>query len=307
MNSFRNLILIIGTTATIVGRAGVLGQLANLPKKNAGEGNVPEQPFSSKQSKLHHNHLSKFYFGKDEEVSRRKTQEVAVEGGLYKCGEVIATVNPSDAVTFVATKGADVPNIDVITSLIEYGVQVKVVCGSCKTISEELKPSNNEYFEKYCGSKLYGYDDLQSGLVMIPLVEDKSRGNGAELIPLQGTLKGFIHTRATKINRYDIPSQMWDYPFSIEILIAFIATSLSGAISLAPDFMGYGHSESVRSYLVRDAYLTATIPLWMKVGEDLNKETSQRTMLADAVAVEGYSEGGKLINYVIEGHTCTTQ
>lgn len=217
----------------------------------------------------------------------------------YKCDEVIATIHPSNSSAIVDKFVELIPEFGLVMNLmfsniIEYGVQVKTVCAACNTAVIGFdKPLQNPEFRRYCGSEAYGYDKIQSGLVMIPMVVDKS-GDGSEgdLIPLKGTLPGFIHARSTKINRFDIPSQLYSSQFSIEVLVSFLATATRGAVSFAPDFMGFGYSESVKSYLIRDAYVTSTLPLWMKVSVDLSLETSSRSMLADAVAVEGYSEGG---------------
>ena len=217
----------------------------------------------------------------------------------YKCDEVIATIHPSNSSAIVDKFVELIPEFGLLmdlmfSNIIEYGVQVKTVCAACNSVNGFDKPLSNPDFRRYCGREAYGYDKIQSGLVMIPMVVDKNSENDSDggLIALKGTLPGFIHARATKISRFDVPSQLYNSQFSIEILVSFLATVTGGAVSFAPDFMGFGYSESVKSYLIRDAYVTSTLPLWMKVSADLSLETSSKSMLADAVVVEGYSEGG---------------
>lgn len=254
---------------------------------NEMKNNIQEETLNQQDllNSVHRESLSTIFRLVGDEAKSRNVEA----SDLYKCGEIIATLNVDEAKEFVADRTGDDTLGNAITSAVQYGVQVKVVCGSCESINADDKPSN-EAFERFCGSEAYGHDHVQSGLVMIPMVEDKSSG---DLIPLKGTLKGFIHARTTKIARYDVPSQLWDSDFSIEILLSLVATARGGAVSFAPDFMGYGYSESVKSYLVSDSYVTSTLPLWMKVGAELGEETSKATMLGDAVFLEGYSEGGK--------------
>ena len=117
---------------------------------------------------------------------------------------------------------------------------------------------------------------------------------------------GYIHTHVTKINQYDVPSQMWslssDGHWSNEMFICFLATATKGTISFAPDYMGYGLSHDNededendvgKSYLIRHSYVTSFLPLWVKVSYDLKMETDCSTALGDAAVVQGYSEGGK--------------
>jgi len=47
-----------------------------------------------------------------------------------------------------------------------------------------------------------------------------------------------------------------------------------------------------RSYLIRRAYQTSTMPLWFKAKELVRTETNCTSELVDFVTVNGYSEGG---------------
>jgi len=65
-------------------------------------------------------------------------------------------------------------------------------------------------------------------------------------------------------------------------------------VSILPDFMGYGESSKFidRAYLIRNSYLTATLPLWIKAKSDMIDESEGRSSLARAGVFAGYSEGG---------------
>mmetsp|Transcript_16664 Transcript_16664/g.24947 ORF Transcript_16664/g.24947 Transcript_16664/m.24947 type:complete len:238 (-) Transcript_16664:500-1213(-) len=67
---------------------------------------------------------------------------------------------------------------------------------------------------------------------------------------------------------------------------------VNGFVSISPDYMGYGSSDSFRNYLIRDTYVTASMPLWLKAAVFLKEETESNTALADAAFYLGYSEGG---------------
>jgi hypothetical protein len=232
----------------------------------------------------------------------RQTQAYSLK---YGCNEVIATIPPSEVLTILNTFVAKLP-FTIPTELsskfpdeLQYGVQVKTVCAACSTIKISLKDSNNADYQKYCGEGAYGYDNQQSGLVMVPLVVDED--DSTNLVELGGTLAAYIFNRSTKTNRYDVPSQKWsttdDDHNSIEMLLCFLATATSGKVSIAPDFMGYGLSDSQKGYMLRDSYVTNILPLWKKAGSDISSNTDCKTVVADVAFIGGYSEGGKSIAY----------
>jgi hypothetical protein len=74
--------------------------------------------------------------------------------------------------------------------------------------------------------------------------------------------------------------------------MGFLAVMANGFVSISSDYMGYGSSKAFRNYLVRDTYVTATMPLWIKTASFLREDTESKTALADAAFYFGYSEGG---------------
>jgi hypothetical protein len=239
-------------------------------------------------------------------------RKLPYQPAIYKCNKVIATFSPDEVSTILDTFFLNIVGPiqapffrSKFFPLLQYGVQVKTVCASCKSTKKNLskKEKSNADYKKYCGKKVYGYKSKQSGLVMIPLVVAGQDGdNDNSLVELSGTLAAFIHTRGTVISRFDVPSQSWsteeDGHQDVELLMCFLATATRGRVSIAPDFMGYGYDfKSARGYLVRDSYITSMLPLWMKVKSDLSIATDCQTALGGAAFVRGYSEGGELISF----------
>jgi hypothetical protein len=183
---------------------------------------------------------------------------------------------------------------------LQYGVQVKTICATCSTIETSFKDLTNADYKRYCGKDVYGYDSQQSGIVMIPLVEEVEGDNSVNLVELSGTLSTFIYSRATESNKFVVPSQEWpttaDGHMSAAHFNSLLATSIGGKkVSIAPDFMVCGLSESEKGYLIHDSYVTNMLPLWKKVSSDLRRNTNCKTFVGDAAFLEEDSEGGKFI------------
>ncbi len=254
------------------------------------------------------------------ETSHQRYSKKKQDGNGFHCNKILAEVAPGAEVsTFFQGFMNDLSryekamnDLDIGKGL-KYGVRAKIVCASCESIRNRLTSlemtsyHNNRHFERYCGSDVYGNDMEHSGLVMIPLVVDE-HGN---LTEKPGTHMGFIHSRGTKFNRFYVPSgfQPWfgDGRYSEtkrDIFIGFVATARMGAVSILPDFMGYGISQAFRSYIIRDAYVTATLPLWIKAGLDLRESTDCKAALANVAYLDGYSEGGKNAAFALhpDGH-----
>ena len=181
---------------------------------------------------------------------------------------------------------------------LQYGIRAKTVCASCQSILHLFDDTNIDIdeFEKYCGEGVYGYDIEHSGLVLIPLVLDE---NG-DVVEKPGSHMGFVHNRGTTFDRFSVASSLRPWFGSGKfgndkrnVFMGFLATASAGTVSILPDYMGYGGSQAWRAYMVRNAYVTATLPLWLKVSSDLKKETDCKAALANAAFLGGYSEGGK--------------
>lgn len=166
-----------------------------------------------------------------------------------------------------------------------FGVEVRKVCASCEEVLS-AEPSfktlyDNPTFEKYCGIDAYGRNIQHSALVTYPLGPDNKVRSG--LLP------GYIYSRPTKIAITSIPSQFGE---EIDVIFGIFASVVEGLVSISPDFMGYGSSTAFRSYLVKDAYPAATLPIWLKTKSSLREKTDCKTDLGNSAFYLGYSEGG---------------
>jgi len=114
-------------------------------------------------------------------------------------------------------------------------------------------------------------------------------------------LTGYFYNRPTKLSKLNAPSESFLPAKSNDIVLGFLATMVNGFVSISPDYMGYGSSDSFRNYLIRDTYVTASMPLWLKAAAFLKEETESNTALADAAFYLGYSEGGYASVAMAEG------
>ncbi|OEU11377.1 hypothetical protein FRACYDRAFT_245817 [Fragilariopsis cylindrus CCMP1102] len=184
-----------------------------------------------------------------------------------------------------------------------FGVEIRKVCASCK----EIRENDNQYiidnpdsFNKYCGEDAYGANDIQSGLVTYPLVSDSNSGIS---IIKSGVSPSYIHSRPTTYEINKVPSgSPGNVLESVDVIFDLVASMTLGYIGFAPDFLGYGSSESQRyGYLVRNSYVTATLPIYLKAKYQLAQETDCNTDIADVAFYSGYSEGGYASIALAEG------
>ena len=77
-----------------------------------------------------------------------------------------------------------------------------------------------------------------------------------------------------------------------------------GYVGIAPDFMGYGSNSGLLSrvgYIVKNSYVTATLPILLKTKLLLNIKTNDKTRIADGAFYSGYSEGAYASISLAEG------
>lgn len=188
-----------------------------------------------------------------------------------------------------------------IEALVQYGVRVQKVCAQCTEFS-----SSHSCFESFCGDDAYGSAALVSGLLFIPLVQHEE-DNKLSILP--GLIKGSIWSHTTTASTCNVPSEGWEdfankQGGNIDVMIPFIVAS-NGNVAIAPDNLGYGESYNhFKSYLVRQAYKTAAIPLWLKAQQMIADETNCTSEMANNVFLSGYSEGGYGAVAVAEGLEC---
>ena len=203
------------------------------------------------------------------------------------CGKVLDEIPLSEMRQVLHIFGSGV--LDLFALGLKYGIQVRKICSSCNSLissSDQSVKYNATALNSICGEDIYGHNDNYSGLALFPMVND-----GSELIVRPGTLKGHVHSRTTRLDSSLAPSTTW--PPSPDVLGSIFATAASGAVSIIPDFIGFGESAFLhRAYLIKKGYLSSTIPLWVEVRSILVEETKGVSSLANAATFAGYSEGG---------------
>lgn len=207
------------------------------------------------------------------------------------CGDIVATIPGEDILKEIGS----VYGIGFVPAMLSFfsspskfdDVEVRKICASCdsvKTMSGfDGAYDSNEFYDKYCGSGAHGHDVVHSGLVMYPMKSNKLK---------TGRMPGFVYSRGTVVNTKSIPGDLGlEHP---DAAFGLVASGAAGMVSILPDFMGYGESSTYldRAYLIRDAYLTATLPLWIQARSFLQDESDGRSALANAGIFAGYSEGG---------------
>jgi len=222
------------------------------------------------------------------------------------CGGVVATF-PQETISKDFDTYIDATVTDVLTAVglkylfandKIYGVQVMKVCASCESVVGEGAGAGaqdlyeNPSFDHYCGENAYGHDLEHSGLVFLPLV-------GNDVRP--GTMPGYVYSRATKAGKYERGPSL-DLDTHLDYAFGIIATMAMGSISFAPDFMGYGaETTAEKGFLLRDTYLTSSIPLWLWVSNFVAESTDSRSALGDAAFYIGASEGAYASVALAEG------
>lgn len=160
--------------------------------------------------------------------------------------------------------------------------------------------------EKYCGTTVYGYDAIFSALVTYPLGENNAIKDGLLPTYVYSRPTTFDVTAASTGTNADFSSV--ENLKNIDAIFAFIATMVNGHIGLSPDFMGYGGVSKGNDgwiprhgYVVRNSYVTSTLPVWTKAQAYLKEETDCKSDVADVAFYGGYSEGAYASIAVAEG------
>jgi len=104
-------------------------------------------------------------------------------------------------------------------------------------------------------------------------------------------VQGSTWNHGSVANTAFAPSERWGT--TDDSVLFQILLSSNGYVGISPDYLGYGDSyEYFKSFLVKKAYQTSFVPLWLKAQQIIATETSCQSELANDVVVTGYSEGG---------------
>jgi len=221
-----------------------------------------------------------------------------------ECGQEVASLSKDEIVSLLLEGVDDLDPLAAgfVTSFfipsINYGVRAVKVCGSCQDFQSESSDDTSggtteNSFDYYCGLDAYGSNATVSGMALLPVTS--ASDGGLRIAP--GPRKGAIWMHGTHTETFNnVPSEFaWQesYDQFVAAVTLSYPTIYSGAVTISPDYLGYGESHSFyKSYLVKRAYQTSTMPLWLKAKELLRNETNCTSELADVVTVNGHSEGG---------------
>lgn len=199
-----------------------------------------------------------------------------------------------------------------LSSATKYDVVGYKVCSSCAEVEgvkagEAFLVDGERFgFASYCGDGKFWHNVTSSGLLLIP----ETPGMGEAV---QGKLKGAIVGHFLRYLEGAVPSEVWPTGSILELLgtsqdpatqlftlfatgyelITAVAASTAGAVSILPDYIGYGEgTEETKSFIVKDYYAASVVPLWYKSQAMVKSMIGPCTMRDNYVTLAGYSEGG---------------
>jgi hypothetical protein len=195
-----------------------------------------------------------------------------------------------------------------ISSAIKFDIAAIKVCLSCEDIggldleADALSNDSTYGFLSYCAEDSYGYTATHSALVFAPI--DPSTGE-----IFTGLLRGFISGHGIVFDTSQGPSDIWpssvsstlvtdqlddeDKLFIFADAIAASISASSGAVSVLPDYIGYGESRDFnRTFLTPLPYMQAYAVSFLAAKRFISNESNGCTELDDVGTVTGYSEGG---------------
>jgi pimeloyl-ACP methyl ester carboxylesterase len=224
---------------------------------------------------------------------RRRLQETTADWEIPACGEVLATLSTQEVRALLddlITENLNFSETELlvfrvgIVPELDFGVKVVKICGKCSDFLAETA----SLYEGVCREEDYASDVIHSGLLMLPLERD------SRLIA-SGTRPVTILCHGTEASNLSVPSNLWNStdPDGL-VLFGALFTSLSGTVTILPDYTGYGESRDTafRAYVVHQAYATATLPLLWRTEQMVSEESNCQSAVGDFFMVVGYSEGG---------------
>mmetsp|Transcript_36584 Transcript_36584/g.88669 ORF Transcript_36584/g.88669 Transcript_36584/m.88669 type:complete len:598 (-) Transcript_36584:30-1823(-) len=222
-----------------------------------------------------------------------QTRTLASQGTTVECGAVVGTLTISEIKSkLLSSSGVPTSASGFSIFLVKHDVQARKICASCQDYQDAaandvsqnslLPTPRNITWQQYCGESAYGSNATVSGLLLVPIDE-----NG-DLI--EGPMAGHLAAHQSLTETFSqIPSETFDQ-FDKHWL-SIVAAS-SGKIAIEPDYLGYGESSDFfKSFLIRPAYATATLPLWQSAVEMIAQESECRSYLKSVAYVTGYGEG----------------
>jgi hypothetical protein len=217
------------------------------------------------------------------------------------------------------------------TSSLRYNLVAYKVCGTCEetqaSMSEQALLQDESVFgsfSSYCASDKYGYSAQHSALVFVPVTTNTTADDTTFVTEtttiVEGSLRSLVEMHVTKVSVSDAPTQFWPTNLTEALTLAndisddeiemkyfdyitpLVAAS-SGAVSILPDYIGYGASLKTHNctYAQPPTYMQAAVTTWMAtkqaISQDtyewsLNDENGGCTVMDSVASLAGDSEGG---------------
>jgi len=251
------------------------------------------------------------------------------------CDEVIGVVTKEqlvDAVRLFAEPLIPDPEeldatVRILTLPVAYDVKAVKLCASCASVKKifiDNKARFSQEFLKYCAPTAYGYGDLQSTLVLLPIDPENNNDNNSNNhdILTKTKLRAFLNLHASRTDVSTAPTEAFPTNltamvssvragrlprskfqwFMTDVLVALIAAS-TGAVGIVPDLQGYGESQATvnRTTFFYQGYQQAAIAAFFRTEDYVSKSTGGCTkMQNNTVAIAGLEDGGYAVPVVGE-------
>jgi hypothetical protein len=203
------------------------------------------------------------------DASHHQRQWRALQGSPA-CGDQISTISAGE-IRQIAALLLDTILVDglaafrdtalaAIDQAVKYDLQVVKVCSSCietndSTVDDSWRTAEGfGSYNSYCNENIFGFDAQHSAAMLIPL--DSVTG-----LPVSGKLRGLMTMHGLLLVNRESPSEILPpnlteslaatgpeafFYTTLDFLESLMASS-SGAVSLIPDFLGFGESASTHN------------------------------------------------------------
>ena len=223
---------------------------------------------------------------------------------LRPCDELIFTFSPEEVrkimkVYFEGLLGEGMPLLIPVNAFIDIryksGFAAYKICASCEEVRGKYGGMGT--FDSYCGEGKHGADTNVSGLLYIPVDENK------EFKECESNLA--VWNRWIEWFAKECPSEQFfngtDWGDNVEefeskgYAPAGFLTAGIGVVTLLPDYMGFGESYRIpKGPGIKSVYQTGIVPLVLKARDTFVEEvTGGRTKMSNYVITSGYSEGAQ--------------
>jgi hypothetical protein len=193
-----------------------------------------------------------------------------------------------------------------IDQAIKYDLRAVKICSSCietniLTAAESWRSAEGfGSYNTYCNESFFGFDAQHSSVIFLPLESETG-------LPIRGKLRGVMAMHGLLFENGDSPSEILPtnltqalvatgpevFFLAITDFLESLVASSSGAVSLIPDFLGYGETVSThnRTSYLPEFYMQSAAQAYFGAQSYLNQSTNGCTQLDNVWSVVGSSDG----------------